>query len=369
VQREAASVHAGQVVQKDRERAKAIRNRLAYRFFLETIPFEVRRAISAFPERHWHLLSFLARCGPYGMDFLTSNPTLGFCVASLWVFHKPPVQRPLRAARALLRRKRTYILDCLGFHEAHESEARVLAKIVPHSVTVSRILFMRDALNRDPAVLNRLAHLKRINAGVLRLATDAVLAPLCAHSLLEEVSMPDEDRCPRTAYSLRDCINIANQIQYPLERLHCYSRTQLARRHNELVRAFAILQGARIAEANPQLPPAPFAGTADGQISPVQTGRALVDESHNMDHCVSSYLPQIMDGRLSIYHVEIPGERATLSLVWNGSAWYAGELRGFRNADVSIRVRTKVDAWISGLVLSGSPLLSYHAALEQDIPF
>lgn len=127
----------------------------------------------------------MARC-PGADDLSRSNPALAYALASNWVFHRPAVTRPMRAARSLVGRAEPRILEWLGFPTS-EPARRILAKIVPLSLSVEGLLYLRDAL-ADPWTVRILSHLRRINQGALRLTTDPRLRPHVTFRLIEDVS-------------------------------------------------------------------------------------------------------------------------------------------------------------------------------------
>ena len=96
-----------------------------------TIPAEIRQIVHHFPERQWHMLSFLARCGEAAYDLTAANPALAFALASNWVYHCPPVRRPPRAARALLQRgkKQRDVLVWLVF-PGTKAARKMLVKVI-----------------------------------------------------------------------------------------------------------------------------------------------------------------------------------------------------------------------------------------------
>ncbi|PIP45579.1 MAG: hypothetical protein COX16_12300, partial [Deltaproteobacteria bacterium CG23_combo_of_CG06-09_8_20_14_all_51_20] len=168
------------------ELLKVRREELAWLKWYSTIPRELRDLIRGFPARHWHLLSFLARCGKAAIELTSSNPALAWALASNWIFHNPPVQRPLRAACSVLRKKQRDILAWLGFPPT-EAARRVLAKVIPRAVRTNDLRALRKAMGRAD-VLNTTSHLVRINTGVIRVAADPELFPYASPSLLDEIS-------------------------------------------------------------------------------------------------------------------------------------------------------------------------------------
>jgi len=152
--------------------------------YFDAIPGDVRSELLKYSERKWHLLNMFARC-PGAMDLSHSNPALLYALASNWIFHKPAVQRPIRAARSLMNKKQKHILSWIGF-PGTETARRIMAKVVPRSLSINALLYLRDGLI-DPQIVKTLFHLERINAGALRLVTDARFRPHVTPQLLSQI--------------------------------------------------------------------------------------------------------------------------------------------------------------------------------------
>ena len=118
---------------------------------------------------------------------------LGAAHATNWIWRRPPVKQPMRAARRLVRLKRRDILEWLGF-PGTGSAVRILAKYPASIARVKHLFYLRQAMH-NPEALRRLGFLNRINAGVIRIASDPALLRCTAPNLLEEISVsPEDDR-------------------------------------------------------------------------------------------------------------------------------------------------------------------------------
>ncbi|MCC5828110.1 MAG: hypothetical protein JJU36_01560, partial [Phycisphaeraceae bacterium] len=279
---------------------------------------DVRKAIAPFSERHWHLLSLTSRCGVAALDLVASNPSLAFALASNWVFHRPAVQRPLRAARSLLARgrKQREILAWLGF-PATESTRKILARVVPASVSVKVLMFLRQQLESTDTA-KALGHLQRINAGVLRIAIDSTLLPAAMPQFLAEVAdMRDEDKRAKAAYLLRDSLTMFNLL-YPRRRFSLVRSVEKLRTiHNSLVDDFTRISHTGL---NTPFPPPPIAGTP--LIEPITGSHDLVEEGRTQHNCVASFARDVaVRNRTYIYRTLPPLERCTLALRRNGGRW------------------------------------------------
>ncbi len=78
---------------------------------------------------------------------------------------------------------------------------------------------------------------------------------------------------------------------------------------------------------------------------PLTDSLMLAREGMDMRHCVASYARDCAGGHTRIFALELTasGERATLELRRRGATWFAGQLKGPCNADVSIEMRTAAE--------------------------
>jgi hypothetical protein len=281
------------------------------------------------------MLALLARC-PGADELFESNRALAFALASSWVF-RPPVARPLRSARSLLKKKRTAIARWLDFSDA-PSCLRVLSKVLPSACTVARLLHLRESLRANDWP-KALSHLPKLNAGVLRIVTDAALRPSAAFSLLEELT-ESPATAMQTAHLLIDAVRMHAQLHEGRRFSPRHSINGVLQLHDELAREF---NGRKhIPDLSAELPPPPLLGTSS--IVPLSSPVDLFDEGRAMRHCVASYLRLVLDGSTYVYRVLSP-ERATLSIVRAGVGWRVGELKGPGNGRISAETRQTVGEW------------------------
>jgi hypothetical protein len=320
--------------------------------YFDTIPDLIRADLLRYGKRKWHLLNLMARC-PRADDLSRSNPALAYALASNWVFHKPGVTHPMRSARCLVNRKQKRILEWLGF-PATESTRRILAKIVPRSLSVMSLLYLRNAL-ADPWVRGTLSHLDRINASALRLVTNPRLREHVTPRLIEDVSRDaGEDRPYGPVwYLLDDTLRMADRADWHGCPRQFASLRRLQSLHDELTpRLETMWQNYPLPE---RFPPPPFSGTTE--IQPVRTPLDLVEEGKVMQHCVAIRAEQVAKGWQYVYRVLQP-TRATLAIVKTGQGWMCMEMRGARNAKIPLEIQKRV----SGQLLATEP----GAALESD---
>jgi PcfJ-like protein len=321
----------------ERRRIGLAQRSLAARRFIDPFPRAVLGVVTPLPERQWHVLSLVARC-PGALDLARDNPALAFALASSWVFRASQVAQPMRAARALVLKKRTAILDALGFPPS-PANARVLAKLPRRDVTIQALLYLRETL-REPDVPKSLHHLPRLDAGVLRIVCDARLRRLATHALLEDVAA-ESPRTHRAAYLLADAAAMHEAVQgAPLRPQR--SLADLRELHDELVEKLN-RSSARSPVPRLVMPAPPLEGTRE--ITPLRDAAAIAAEGREMHHCVASYVDRVASGAAYVYRVDAP-ERATLSLVRTAHGWQLGELRGFANEPVRPATRVAVCRWL-----------------------
>jgi len=329
-----------------------------------TIPAEVREIISNFPSRQWHMLSFLARCGSAAHDLMLSNPALSFMLANNWVYHSPPVQRPLRSARALLNKKQRKILGWLGFPET-KSARKTLAKITYQSLNIYSLLNVRDAMS-DPGMFKAMSHLPRLNTEVIRIATDPELLPFTAPTLLEEIAMCcEEDESSQYAHILADSVNLFHLLSpdgMRLQPIRCIDdllkfRDSVAKR----------LHRARKLRMSIPFPPPPVQG--NDNIVPITNMKDLMEEALIQNNCVASYIEQIaIRQEVYIYRILWP-ERCTLALTRYGNTWVPWQLKRAGNQAPSEATCRVVEEWLPGksdLKLCNAPAMLFDG---EDIPF
>ena len=327
------------------DRVPGVRGADAWGAYCSLIPEGVRPLVAGHSERHFHLLSFLARCGSAAQDLAATNPALAGMLASSWAFHRPRVSWPLRSVRALLKpgKKQRDALAWLGF-PPDDSARRITAKVDSAAVTVGQMLYLRGAL-QDAVRRKRLGHLPRLNAGALCLATHPNLIESATPKLLQEVaSLPEERVRPRAAYRLRDTLSMLQQLgREPRELPRIHSVRALNTLHDELVREFNLAELRSVLSL--RFPPPPVPGTPT--IVPLETPEMLLAEGRDQAHCAGSYAPRVAEQRGVYLYKVLEPERATLSIQRDANGWAVAELLGRENRPVSATTRTAVEAWLA----------------------
>lgn len=303
--------------------------------YFDVIPDEVRTELLRYRDRRWHLLCLFARC-PGALDLSRSNPALCYALASNWVFHKPAVKRPLRAARSLIDRKQRRILDWLGF-PATDSTRRLLQKIDPKAVNVIRLLHLRALVANDHEVVRWLSHLPQIDSRMMEIVTTGPLRPLLTGSLLREIDVQPtgRDYKPPELTMLWDVNQLTLRLPDVPARGQFATLRQLEAFHNELAEMDRGWWDSRQDKNEPRapFPLPPFAGTLD--IQPLDSPEILYQEGIEMKHCAGIYADRVRAQRCFIYKVLAP-VRATMEIVYSPASgkWLPGQLRQACNSKV-----------------------------------
>jgi len=317
---------------------------VARTLFTGTIPEEIRQELERFSNRRWHLLNLLARC-PQSLDLSRSNPALFYALASNWVYHKPAVTRPMKAARSLIGKKQTVIQGWLGF-PATESVRKLLAKIDAMAVDVESLLYLREAL-KNPLCLKLLQHLPRINRQALMIGSDRRTIEHASPRLLKDVIGISVEMNPEgdpvevlDAYRLMlDTVRMANIVDWQRCPRKFTSLQRLQAVHDELSARMDVVLLREKYELPEKFGEPPFQGTEG--IIPIATPEELCREGHVQKNCVGSYMTFALEGTQYFYRVEQP-VRATLSLVLKGEVWEPDQLFKACNAPVDPETKKQI---------------------------
>ena len=309
------------------------------RRYSENVPQAIRQRVAPFANRHWHLLRWLSRCAQAAEDLLISNPALAYMVASGWEFGSDHERRACEPAPVMLvHRKQRHILGWLGIPPT-EALRHIVRKIEPSAAAIPPLLALRRRVVLPEAV-KRLAHVPRINAGVLEMAGGAGLLSATPR-LLEDVSRLPDDRAADLARTLTDATRMWRAVRRR-EPLPVFATAQrIVEIHDGLV---AEVNRLGLGSINGDLPDAPVPGT--DTILPITSRQMLFEEGRHQHNCVGSYAGRVATGRMAIYRVLQP-ERATLSLAKRAGRWHIDQLKGACNRPVRPDTRQAVLAWLA----------------------
>jgi len=323
---------------------KAYWDHLARTAFIALIPDEIRLELQRYWDRRWHLMNIFARC-PGALDLSRSNPALLFALASNWVFHKPAVTQPMRAARSLVWKKQKAIQEWLGF-PGTEPVRRLLAKITPEAVNVEGLLYLREAL-RNPSCLELLRHLPKLNRAALMLAVDRRTMEHVTPKLLEDTLenptaktiggefdgrqdiyklmlhtvrmawLVDWEKCPKTFCSVKSVATVHDELASRLDAIRLKKKYNIPDRFID----------------------PPFPGTE--HIIPLTTPEELIREGYLQKNCVGTYVFEVIHGWEYVYRVEQP-VRATLAVANKWGSWVQHGIFKACNQPIEARVRRDV---------------------------
>ena len=257
--------------------------------------------------------------------------------------HKPPVKKPLRSVRALLKvgKNQRDILAWLGFPH-RESHRKLLMKIDPIALTITSLLYLRKSME-DEYTLKTLTHLGRLNVGVIRIATDPKLLSHVTPTFLHEISnLKEENRNAKAAHVLMDSIRMFQCImpeyrKFPMVR----SLGKLNEVHESLLNDLKRIKGGFI---NMPFPKPPVEGTE--HIIPITSSRDLVEEGRLQQNCVASYLEDIAIHRSTYIYRVLSPERCTLSLEKKDTGLVIDQLKQSYNRPASFQTCQEVRKWL-----------------------
>ncbi|MBI3206681.1 MAG: PcfJ domain-containing protein [Myxococcales bacterium] len=329
----------------------------AARAFLALFPESVLARAGALPERHWHLVTLLARV-PGAAEFADGNLALAHALASSWAFRPRPDAQPYRSARRVVGLRRSQIAEWLGF-QGRPAVVRVLGKVRPGAVSVRRLLHLRQTLGSGP-IPKALLHLPSLDRCVLRIVTDPQLFSRVTPRFLEDVSHdPTEAGLERLAYMLDDTLRMAGELEVRLGPMR--SVKELRHVHDEL--AEGLNRSASEELASVVLPPPPVAGT--DEIVPLVSAEQILAEGREMHHCVASYIRPVAAGQVYVYRLLAP-ERATLSLRSDRDGWELAQIKGPANAPVEHETVQQVHAWLARMRQLTSHAGCSHGEWQRD---
>jgi len=299
------------------------------------------------PELQWGLLSMVARVDG-SEELVASNPGLGVGLA--WSFRiRPPVQRPLRSARRLVRRPRRAIAAWLGFPDA-ESSVRALSRLEPRGCCPWVLRHLASLLRDGERWVH---HLPRLRPEAL-LLIEPPIRPWLTFGLLEEIAAEARaSRRRRAAFDVRQVLAIAARLR-PARRIPPLRSVAQVEQLVEELDAEERRQRLARWKAAGQFPappypaqwmPAVFSGDRPVRIEPLVDAERLLGHARKQRNCLGSdeeYLERILQGSGYAYELSWEGTdddpdagRATLFLEARGQLhrhWGIDDLRRRFNA-------------------------------------
>jgi hypothetical protein len=338
--------------------------------YFDAIPEEVRNELLRYKNRQWHLFCLFARC-PGALDLSRSSPALCYALASNWVFHKPAVSWPMRAARGLAAKRQKHMLAWMGF-PGTESARRIMAKVDPSALEIKRLLQFRRAL-ADTEIAKWLSHLEHINLSVMEMVAWRDYRPFISPRLLTEVSR-EEAESRRRASAIRtfaDTLHMAREMPEVACPRPFRSLRQLEAVHDDLARQTEhrwqrVGLTCHDGQGGPlSFPKPPYAGT--GHIQPILTSEDLHEEGRVMGHCVGIYDHRVARGQCFVYRVTGP-VRATMEIVRSvDHGWMSGQLMLARNrpAPEALAVQLFGELFASGKITPSLDPQDSKAELDE----
>ena len=329
---------------KPRPLPLARQRKRAFDQFRFALPKEVARSVESFPGEQWPLL-LMMRHDPSSVDLALQNPTLAYLLAK-----KLDGDRDLIASLRCGTLRQREILGCLDFPESNGA-VNLFRKIDPTAVNGDNWAGLLALLRRSSGTIReRLGHLDRINTGVIEILLNPGASAAVGQRLLQEVAENRRERYrARTVNLVTNTLAMQEAVRArrPVRRFPDLARLESVHQETSVTyrEHLRCLERARkYSHENFRRPPIPG---ISGEIEPLTSPEALVDEGEEQGNCVASYAEKVMRGSTFIYRVLRP-DRATLSIVRQPASrsWKVGELEGRFNTPASDRVERRVAEWL-----------------------
>jgi len=343
-----------------------------------TIPHEVSSKVSLYPNRHWHLLAFVARCGKQALELMHSTPALAWMLASSWIFKDKPVCNQFRSIRNLFNKGRSQvqILRWLDF-PASKSILKILRKIDVNDIDATLLLNLKGLLDSADS-LNTLRHLAVINkwnVWLLRLNQqhELCLSDRCIFTTLKPDSLHQRNKLNELlhrAIDITSSLDLKMPIMHSLGQLERYIESAY---DGHLMDKY--YRQKRQSVPNIVFPWFPVSlPTSFPQFELIDTRHGLIKEAQLQQHCAEEYLDAVVSGQ--VYFFSFVGtKRMTLSLIWNdeNQAWMIHDFAGYRNAKPYESDRDIVNAWLEEVdnltriqIASGQSLFGFNRPGKID---
>jgi hypothetical protein len=328
------------------EDSLAAQRKRAFDKFRFSLPKPVAARTEKYQSRQWAVLR-LFHARPGAIELAEQNPALCYALANFRCFPGAAALRSFADAVKLSESRQRDVAGALDF-PATDGAARILAKLAPESASVELIEPLREALT-DPAVTKTLAHLPKLNAGAVAIATEPQLRAASTAKLLAEVAQtPTEKYRATIATLIEDTLRMFFRVHPNRGTPQFQSIARLREIHDEISVEYLRCEEPAIRAFRFPKPPVP--GTPD--IVPICTIEDLIEEGRAQDNCVATYAERVQSRRTFIYRVLRP-ERATLSIVLGDDGdWAISELERRGNTGVANRTWRWVESWLEEHAMS-----------------
>jgi hypothetical protein len=291
------------------------------------------------------MLKMLDACREPALELAYNNPSLAMFLAVARYLCPEKKNNFYRKVRRVIRKRQKDILGWLGF-PASKSVVKITKKIVPKSIiNPQSIWYWRESFYRED-VLKVLRHLKRINAGVLRICTDPSMLQIVSFNFLKQISMKKiyDLNYPIITSRLEDTLFMYDEKE--LKSLKIKSESHLyylnRERRKELER-----NNERIL-----FPPPPFESyeTDEVIISPILDSIDLAREGREQKNCVMTYFKDIIqsDAKIYVYRMLHP-ERATFLIQYDyrSERYELREVKLQSNQPASDTTKQMIKQWLN----------------------
>jgi hypothetical protein len=224
-----------------------------------------------------------------------------------------------------------------------------MRKIPPESCSIAMFHAMREAIDSE-AALTDLRQLRRINLGAARVAVHH----LATTALVREVA--DDPR--------EDVVEV-HGLTPAARLLHDIEEEAADRRAERILRPVRSIANARtLIQAILQMPSRRYPNVTyesrisldppsiPGLIEQLSDPESLKAEGVEMGHCVANYSGRVAERKSLVFRV-LSGHapqisRATIEIIAGAhpTIWRLGQLKGVRNAPVSLATRSLVETWL-----------------------
>jgi hypothetical protein len=305
-------------------------------------------------------LAELSREVPGFEELCATNPALAWLAMvayrePLW-FRGVPLELGLQMLCALVRGPRRRLAAAVGCLD-RQSSVRILSKI-PMETVCDGSVYQAALLLGDERSQRRLAHVPRINSGVLRLLHDPRHEPHLHQRLLEQVGADTRfDPWPGASDLhpvLKDLYRVSVELNKAMPTLRSTDELHSVHRHR-------LAEACIASAAHLPFPPPPVPGNA--VIRPLRSPQALVDEAAAQSHCLgdAQHIDDCFEG--AAYYYQVLGlDRATLELHIVDGEWSIAQLWGAHNQAVGYTTGKVVSDWL----WNASPDRSNGAVTGED---